>query len=111
MRLRGFYDDRNDYDMVARTGLSTKDFIAPTSFDFRDSRYFRMGKTIGAVSFLQILAPELSDKMLADFLDMDNSIIVNLHVQSIDQAKAIKQIKTTVGSAGCIHCRMFQAYS
>ena len=85
-----------NYDMIARTGLSTKDFIAPTSFDFRDSRYFRMGKTIGAVSFLQILAPELSDKMLADFLDMDNSIIVNLHVQSIDQAKAIKQIKSKI---------------
>jgi type IV secretory pathway VirB4 component len=82
--------------MVARTGLSTKDFIAPTSFDFRDSRYFRMGKTIGAVSFLQILAPELSDKMLADFLDMDNSIVVNLHVQSIDQAKAIRQIKSKI---------------
>jgi type IV secretory pathway VirB4 component len=85
-----------NYDMVARTGLSTKDFIAPTSFDFRDSRYFRMGKTIGAVSFLQILAPELSDKMLADFLDMDNSIVVNLHVQSIDQAKAIRQIKSKI---------------
>ena len=82
-----------NFDMITRTGLSSKDFIAPTSFDFRDSKYFKMGKTIGAVSFLQILAPELSDKMLADFLDMDNSIIVNLHVQSIDQAKAIKQIK------------------
>lgn len=85
-----------NFDMLARTGLSTKDFIAPTSFDFRDSRYFRMGKTIGAVSFLQILAPELSDKMLADFLDMDNSLIVNLHVQSIDQAKAIRQIKSKI---------------
>ncbi len=85
-----------NFDMTAHTGLSTKDFIAPTSFDFRDSRYFRMGKTIGAVSFLQILAPELSDKMLADFLDMDNSMIVNLHVQSIDQAKAIRQIKAKI---------------
>ena len=84
------------YDLIAETGLSTKDFIAPTSFDFRESKYFRMGKTIGAVSFLHILAPELSDKMLADFLDMDNSIIVNLHVQSIDQAKAIKQIKSKI---------------
>ena len=82
-----------NFDMVAETGLGTKDFIAPTSFDFRDARYFRMGRTIGAVSFLQILAPELSDKMLADFLDMDNSLIVNLHVQSIDQARAIRQIK------------------
>ena len=76
--------------MVARTGLTTKGFVAPTSFDFRDSRFFKMGRTFGAVSFLQILAPELSDKMLADFLDMDNSIVVNFHVQSIDQATGIR---------------------
>ena len=85
-----------NYDLITRTGLNTKDFIAPTSLDFRDSRSFKMGRTFGAVSFLQILAPELSDKMLADFLDMDNSIVVNLHVQSIDQAKAIKQIKLKI---------------
>ncbi len=85
-----------NYDMVARTGLSTKDFIAPTSFNFGNRSYFQMGNQIGAVSFLQILAPELSDKMLAEFLDMDNSIVVNLHVQSIDQAKAIRQIKMKI---------------
>jgi type IV secretory pathway VirB4 component len=76
--------------------MSTKDFIAPNSFDFRESRYFKMGESTGAVSFLQILAPELSDKMLADFLDMDNSIVINLHVQSIDQTKAIKHIKSKI---------------
>ena len=54
---------RFSFDMVARTGLSTKDFIAPTSFDFREGKCFKMGKTIGAVSFLQILAPELNDRM------------------------------------------------
>ena len=52
-----------------------------------------MGNTIGAVSYLQILAPELTDKMLAEFLDMDKNLIVNLHVQSVDQVKAIKLVK------------------
>ncbi len=85
-----------NFDMVARTGLSTKDFISPTSFNFGNKAYFQMGNNIGAVSFLQILAPELSDKMLAEFLDMDNSIVINLHVQSIDQAKAIRQIKMKI---------------
>lgn len=85
-----------NYDLVTKTGLTTKDFIGPTSLDFRDSRFFRIGRTYGAVSFLQILAPELSDKMLAEFLDMDHSIVVNLHVQSIDQAKAIRQIKMKI---------------
>ena len=56
---------RFSFDMVARTGLSSKDFIAPTSFDFREGKCFKMGRTIGAVSFLQILAPELNDRMLA----------------------------------------------
>ena len=87
---------RFSFDMVARTGLSSKDFIAPTSFDFREGKCFKMGKTIGAVSFLQILAPELNDRMLADFLDMDSNIIVNLHIKTIDQAQAIKQIKTKI---------------
>ena len=87
---------RFSFDMVARTGLSSKDFIAPTSFDFREGKCFKMGKTIGAVSFLQILAPELNDRMLADFLDMDSNITVNFHIRTIDQAKAIKSIKMKI---------------
>jgi hypothetical protein len=87
---------RFSYDMVVKSGLGTKDFVAPTSFDFRDGKYFRMGRTIGAVSYLQILAPELTDKMLAEFLDMDHDMMVNLHIQSLDQTKAIKTIKSKI---------------
>ena len=85
-----------EWDWLPRTGLSTKDFIAPTGFEFRDGRRFRMGGTLGAVSFLQILAPELNDRMLADFLNMESSLIVNLHIQSIDQTAAIRQIKRKI---------------
>ena len=84
------------YDQLLKTGLTTKDFVAPTSFEFKQGRYFRMGETLGAVSYLQILAPELTDKMLAEFLDMDKNLVVNLHVQSIDQMKAIKLVKSKV---------------
>ena len=85
-----------EWDWLPHTGLSTKDFIAPTGFEFRESRRFRMGGTLGAVSFLQILAPELNDRMLADFLNMESSLIVSLHIQSIDQTAAIKQIKRKI---------------
>jgi len=78
---------------LPKTGLSTKDYIAPSGFDFRDGRTFRMGEYYGAVSFVQILAPELTDRMLADFLDMDTAVTVNLHIQSIDQSEAIKTVK------------------
>ena len=79
---------------LAKTGLSTKDFIAPTSFTFsKDGKTFRIGEYSGAVSFLQILAPELTDRMLAEFLDLDDAVTINLHIQSIDQAPAIRNIK------------------
>lgn len=85
-----------DYNQIIRTGLGTKDFVAPTSFVFKNGRDFRMGNTMGAVSYLQILAPELTDKMLAEFLDIDKNLMVNLHVQSVDQMKAIKLVKSKV---------------
>ena len=85
-----------DYGSMIQTGLSTKDYVAPTSFVFKEGKTFQMGNTIGAVSYLQILAPELTDKMLAEFLDMDKDLIVNLHVQSVDQMKAIKLVKSKV---------------
>ena len=85
-----------EWDWLPRTGLSTRDFIAPTGFEFREGRRFRMGGTLGGVSFLQILAPELNDRMLADFLNMESSLIVSLHIQSIDQTAAIRQIKRKI---------------
>ncbi len=87
---------RFDFSWLAPSGLSTKDFIAPSSFKFGEGRYFHMGRKIGAVSFLEILAPELNDRMLADILDLETGVIVNLHIRSIDQTEAIKTIKRKI---------------
>ena len=85
-----------DWAWLAPSGLSTKDFIAPPSFRFGEGRTFRMGRKIGAVSFLQILAPELNDRILSDILDLETGVIVNLHIRSIDQTEAIKTIKRKI---------------
>ena len=81
------------WDMIPKTGMGTKDFIAPTSFDFRQSRAFRVGTTWGAASYMQIMASELSDKLLAELLEMDAEMTITLHIQTVDQSKAIKTIK------------------
>jgi len=87
---------RFSWDWLAPSGLNTKDFIAPSSFRFGEGRTFRMGRKLGAVSFLEILAPELNDRMLADILDLETGVIVNLHIRSIDQTEAIKTIKRKI---------------
>ena len=78
---------------IVKTGMGTKDYIAPDSFDFRQIRTFRVGRFWGAASYLQIMASELSDKLLAEILELDAEMTVTLHIQTVDQLKAIKTIK------------------
>ncbi len=84
---------RFSWDDLVPSGLSVKDYIAPSSFEFKTGSTFGIGKKVGAVSFLQILAPELNDRLLADFLDMETNLIVSMHIQSVDQVNAIKTVK------------------
>ena len=52
-----------------------------------------MGSKVSSVSFFSILASELNDRCLAEFLAMDSSLVVSFHLQAIDQTAAIKDIK------------------
>ena len=84
---------RFNWDAVVNTGLSTKPFIAPSSFDFRGGRTFKIGGMWGAASFLQIGASQLNDRVLSDFLNLDCSQIVTIHIKAVNQQEAIKTIK------------------
>ena len=85
---------------IPKTGMGTKDYIAPDSFDFRQSRTFRVGQAWGAASYLQILASEMSDKLLAEILELDAELTVTMHIQTVDQLKAIKTIKGKISDIG-----------
>jgi type IV secretory pathway VirB4 component len=85
---------------IPKTGMGTKDYIAPDSFDFRQSRTFRVGQMWGAASYLQIMASELSDRLLAEILELDAELTVTMHIQTVDQLKAIKTIKGKISDIG-----------
>ena len=85
-----------EWDWLAPSGLHVKDFICPSSFRFGEARRFQMGGKFGAVSFLQITAPEMNDRLLADLLDTDSTILVSLHIRSMDQNEAIKTVKRKI---------------
>lgn len=96
LRMSGNDPFSFEWNWLAPSGLSTKDFIAPSSFEFKEKGTFRTGDKYGAVSFLQILAPELNDRVLSDFLEMESNLIITMHIQSVDQMKAIKTIKRKI---------------
>ena len=85
-----------EWKYLTGSGLSVKDFIAPSGFAFPNGRRFQMGSLYGCMSFLSIDASDISDRMLADFLGMESSQIVTMHIQSVDQNEAIKTIKHTI---------------
>lgn len=85
-----------NWKYLTGSGLSVKDFIAPSSFAFPTGRYFQIGDMYGCMSFLSIDASDISDRLLADFLSMESSQIVTMHIQSVDQNEAIKTIKHTI---------------
>jgi len=84
---------RFSWDRLVLSGLSEKDFIAPSSFEFKSGSTFGMNGAIGRMSFLQILAPELNDRVLCDFLETENPVVVTLHIKSVEQVQAIKNVK------------------
>lgn len=85
-----------DWKYLTKSGLSVKDFIAPSSFAFPTGRHFQIGEMYGCMSFLSIDASDISDRLLADFLSMDSSQILTMHIKSVDQNEAIKTIKHTI---------------
>ena len=88
---------RFNWKDVVKTGQSTKEAVAPfEGFDFSNSRLFRVGRYWGAASYLQIMASELSDRLLREILELDAELTVTMHIQTVDQARAIKTIKGKV---------------
>ena len=83
-----------NYKDIAKTGLTTKDFIAPTSFDFRNLNSFKIGDTYGAAYFMEVQANQLADTILKEITEINASLGVNIHLKAINQEDAIKQIKT-----------------
>ncbi len=85
-----------DWKWLVGTGLSVKDFIAPSALNFKNGRVFQMGSLWCSMSFLSITASDISDRMLADVLSMESTQIVTMHIHSVDQTEAIKTVKHTI---------------
>lgn len=85
-----------DWKWLAPSGLSTKDFIAPSGLYFKNGRRFYLGGKLASVSFLQIFAAELDDRILVKLLGLESSQIITMHVHSLDHVEAIKLVKSKI---------------
>ncbi len=97
-RLKMLHDMLNpedvfDYDGLGLEERDTRTLIMPSTFKFKTSKYMQMGKYICSLSHFQILASELSDRMLSEILSVEENMYVSFHIHAIDQVDAIKTVK------------------
>lgn len=86
-----------DWKSMIRAGMDTKDFIAPLSLNFSKQK-FDIGNAQGQVWGMNILAGELTDEILKDFLELQYLFCVNIHIQPLEQAAALKFVKRKLTS-------------
>lgn len=86
-------------DISARSAQTTKDCIAPTQIDFKpDGTYtdcFKLDNGVyGQVLVMKKFGSELSDRALADIVDLPLPMAVTWYVQPMDKSKAINYVRT-----------------
>ena len=83
-------------ELSRRSGLRTKDLIAPEGIDFKPKGRkdcFRIGDKYGQVLSFRRFGSELSDRAIADIIDLPLPLNLTLHIQAMDKAKAVAFVK------------------
>ncbi|CAL7867261.1 P-loop-TraG domain-containing protein [Fusobacterium necrophorum subsp. funduliforme] len=84
------------FEDLKYSGFSTKEYVVPSSFTFSKPTYFKTGEIFGEIHFLQIVASDIKDEMLSDFLAMEENMVITFHIKAIDQMEAIKNVKRKI---------------
>lgn len=82
-----------DYDFLKEQGVSSKDYVAPSSFWFKQKDYFMIEDTYYRCMFINNLPASLSDEFISDMTDCEFPVIVSLNIQPVAQDKALRIVK------------------
>ena len=83
-------------ELSAKSCLRTKDVIAPSAIDFKPAGRndcFEVDGMYGQVLGFRTFGSELSDRALADIIDLPLPLNVTLHIQAMDKSKAVALVK------------------
>lgn len=85
-----------DYDFLKEQGLSSKDYVAPSSFSFKHKDYFMIEKTYYRCMFINNLPASLSDEFIGEISDCEFPVITTLNIQPVAQDKALRIVKKQI---------------
>lgn len=80
------------FENVKRMGITTKDCIAPMSFEFKKD-YMIIGDKYARAVFLTDFPTLMTDKIIAELTDTNFNMVTSINLESVYQDKALKIIK------------------
>ncbi|HFI5571620.1 TPA: VirB4-like conjugal transfer ATPase, partial [Streptococcus agalactiae] len=95
LRKEAFLDF--NYEDIALSGLSTRDFIAPNYLKF-EKDYMQIDDSFARVLYVRQYPTFLNDKLIKNILDTGIELAISLHAKPYDTGAAIKKIKTVQSS-------------
>ncbi len=81
-----------DLKTLNASGVSTKDVIAPPSFEFKRD-YFMMGDIYGRSMFVENFPNYIKSSILTDVADLPANLLLTVHFRSMRQDQAIKLVR------------------
>ena len=94
--LRPYEPFTFDYELLLESSLTTKDFIAPDSFDFSEKNMYEFGENVGQTLYLKDLPADITDDLISDLSDIPCDMVITLHINSVEQDKALAEVKQKI---------------
>lgn len=91
-------DDAFSLPYMVKAGLSVKDLISATSFDFKPGKYFRIGELYAKTLYLQDVPPRLTTEFMADLSDLNCNMLLSVTHEAIDTEDSIRMVKNEVAN-------------
>lgn len=86
-----------DYEDIAISGLTTRDFIAPNSISFKRD-YALIDDKPTCILYAKQFPTRLGDKLLKNILDTGIELAISLHAKPYDSSVALKKVRTVRSS-------------
>lgn len=84
-----------DYSKVNDT-FTSKDAIAPSSFDFTKKDRFMIGDRYCRCLWLKNYSTELSDKYINDLTKIEHNLVISFHMKSVVRGEELPLIKSNI---------------
>lgn len=89
-----------EYEHLLTSGLTTKDYIAPSYVNFKpegcDGTYYEMEDTYCQTLVFREFGSELTDKFLSELIDLDIPLSISIHVTPKDKAASIEEVRRKI---------------